>query len=301
MVRVCEDTIKAKGKNKAGFYMEDVLKSNLDIYVKNAMRDWDFVIVVSGGGQVRVGKSVLALQIAYYWKDQMKKVHNVDVPFNLKDNIIFRGEDLIKQGNYLGKKYPHSPLIFDEAGADLQSTKWQHKATQDVKDFLRECGQYNLFTILVLPEFFNLPKGIALSRSDALLNVFVLPNKEGIWDRGFYNFYSRPNKKLLYLYGKRDLNYTAYKKDFHGRFYNNYPINEQEYRNAKQIALKNRETEKIDKHLHQRNILFKILIEMGLTQREIAEKMKEKGVGITQRGVSNALEVVEREYNNIMY
>jgi hypothetical protein len=303
MVRVCEDTLPAKGKTHAGFYMEDVLKANIDLYVKNAMNDWDFVIIISGGGQVRVGKSLLALQIAYYWKDQMKKVHGIDVPFTIKDNIVFRGAELIKQGNHLGKNFPHSPLVFDEAGADLLGVKWQKSTTQDVKDFLRECGQYNLLTILVLPEFFDLSKGVALSRSDALIDVYVLPNKEGIWDRGFYNFYSRPSKKMLYLKGRKELNYKAHPKDFHGRFYNNYPIDEQEYRTAKQVALKERENDKVqDKYLVQRNVLFKILVENGFTHQKIVDEMKELGVSISQQAISYALTNTNHQtYNNMMY
>lgn len=292
MVRVCEDTIQAKGRNDAGFYMDDVLKMNLDFYVKNAVKDWDFCIVISGQGQVRVGKSVLAMQIAYYWTDQMKKVHGIDVPFSIQDNIVFKGTDLISKGNALGKKYPHSALVFDEAGADLQGTKFMRITTQNVKDFMRECGQYNLLTILVIPEYFDLPKGIALSRADCLIDVFVLPNpKTMIWDRGFFNFYSRPNKKMLYLKGKKELDYQAHKKDFHGRFYNNYVVDEVEYRQAKQIALVERETEDNEnKYLKQRNAFIKILEDDGYNAQQISDKAKEKGIMISRRGISHVLD-----------
>jgi len=302
MVRVCEDTLPAKGKCKAGFHIDEVLKANLDLYVKNAKNDWDFVLIISGGGQVRVGKSVLALQLAYYWKDQMKKVHGIDVPFTIEDNIVFRGKDLIKKGNHLGKNYPHSPLVFDEAGADLLGVKWQQKSTQDVMDFLRESGQYNLFTILVIPDFFDMKKGVALSRSDCLIDVYVLPNEKGIWERGFYNFYSRPSKKNLYLFGKKELNYSAAKKDFHGRFYNNYPIDEQKYREAKAIALKERENDKpIDKYLIQRNVLFKIMTDNGFNQRQISDLMKEHGIKLTNTAICEALSSFKAQtYNKIL-
>ena len=303
MVRVCTDTLKAKGKNKAGFYMDDILKENLDALIKNIKNDWDFCIIISGGGRVRIGKSVLALQIGYYWTDQLKKVHNIEVPFNLENNIVFKGTKLIEKGNYLGENFHFSPLIYDEAGADLESLKVMRRATQDVKDFLRECGQYNLLTILVLPEYFDLPKGIALSRSDLLLDVFTIADNKGLFQRGFFNFYSRLNKKFLYLKGKKELNYKAHPYDFHGRYYNNYPIDEQEYRDSKQEALKHRELDRqADKWLLQRNILFEILIEDGYTQQEISDKLKLKGIIMSQRAVSYALEGRKgQNHNKIVY
>jgi|GEM_PF-5968832 len=242
-IRVCEKLLPKgsyKGQKKDGFPMNAVLKANLDALIKNVTKDWDFVLIISGGGMVRVGKSVLGLQIAAYWVDQLKKVHGVDVPFTAKENLVFHGNDLIKKGNALGKKYPNSVLIFDEAGADLEGIKVMRRTTQAVKDYLRECGQYNMLTILVLPEFFDLPKGIALSRADFLLDVYRCSDSTGLFRRGYFKFYSRPNKKQLYLRGKKELNYKAWKYDFRGEFSDAYPIDEEDYRTLKRIALKSR-------------------------------------------------------------
>ena len=255
-VRVCED-VMFSGR-KSGFTMSLFLKNIIDSWIKNVTNDWDFCLIISGGGQVRVGKSVLALQIAYYWKDQMKNVHGIDVPFNVKDNLVFHGSELIKKGNYLGEHYKFAPLIFDEAGADLEGTKVMRTTTQAVKDFLRECGQYNLLTILVIPEFFDLPGGVALTRSDALLDVFTLTDKEGIFNRGYFNAYDRKNKKWLYLNGKKTKDYSIQKENFWGRFYNNYTVDEKEYRLAKQEALKTREkTKSKDKFQLHRDLILK--------------------------------------------
>jgi hypothetical protein len=84
------------------------------------------------------------------------------------------------------------------------------QTTQAVRDYLRECGQYNMLNILVLPEFFDLPKGIALSRSIAMINVYWLPDKDGNFQRGFFKFYNKPDKKKLYLLGKKDLDYSIW-------------------------------------------------------------------------------------------
>ncbi len=304
MARVCEDWFPKgtyKDQKGEGFYMDDVLKANLDALLKNARRkdDWDFVGIISGGGRVRVGKSVLEFQIAVYWTYMLMKLYGVKVPFTIKDNIVFVGSRLIEQGNKLGKAFPQSALCFDEAGADLEGLKVIRSNTQAVKDFLRECGQYNLLILLVIPEFFDLPKGIATTRSDFLIDVYVIPDKNGKFQRGYFNFYSRPNKKQLYLRGKKEFNYKAYKWDFHGRFYPFYPFDEQEYRKAKQEALSSRELHrKEDRFKLHRDVLFKILKDLGYSSRQTSELMREKGVIFSHMGVIKALEAVNQR--NIM-
>ena len=239
---VCQDLFPAcNGRTKNGFRMNTLLKKQLDYLLKNIRRDWDFTLIISGEGEVRVGKSMIAQQIAMYWVNQLKVLYNIDIPFSVKENVIFNGEELISKGNYLGNKYPHSVLIFDEAGADLESSKTLKGTTQAVKDFLRECGQYNMLNILVLPEFFDLPKAIATNRSIALVNVYWVPDADGIFQRGFFKFYSRRGKKILYLRGKKELDYDAWKPDFMGTFPNFYTLDEIDYKNAKRDALKSRE------------------------------------------------------------
>jgi hypothetical protein len=287
MVRVCEDTHINPKSNKAGFYMDDVLKSIIDDWLKNITNDWDFCLIISGGGMVRVGKSVLAMQIAYYWVHELKRLYNIDVPFTIKDNIIFNGEKLIETGNKLGEKYHYSPIVFDEAGADLESMKVLRRTTQNVKDFLRECGQYNFLTILVIPEFFDLPNGIATNRSEALLNVKYYPDKLGLRERGFFDAYSKETKKKLYLYGKKEKNYHAQNPTFHGRFYNNYALDEEEYRNAKAEALKSREkiTAKSDRYRIIACGLTKLCYDLGKDSVDIADYLKKIGIIISSRSI----------------
>jgi len=45
-----------KGQRSPGFYMCDNLKETIDLWVKNVKNDWDFVVIISGQGTVRVGK-----------------------------------------------------------------------------------------------------------------------------------------------------------------------------------------------------------------------------------------------------
>ena len=279
MTKVCEDWFP-KGtweyQKSDGFSMHPVLKQQLDYLLKNIKNDWDFTIVITGGGEVRVGKSVLAMQIGCYWAHEIQRLYGHECPFDLENNFVFQGDKLIHQGNQLGVKYPYSVLIFDEAGADLEGRKAMQSQTQDVLDYLRECGQYNMLNVIVMPEFFDLPKGIAISRSIFLIDVTYQANEQGIFQRGIFNFYSRPNKKMLYLKGKRELDYNAWKYDFRGSFDNFYPINEEEYRAAKQTALLHRENKRRSKFQTQRDACWFLLNrDLGWTLAQIGQRMEQ--------------------------
>lgn len=247
MTRVCSELYPMGSRpkqKKPGFYLEKSLKNQIDVLIKNIKYDWDFTIIISGSGEVRVGKSVLALQIAQYWNYKINKKYNLNLTFD-ENNIVFKGSELIKKGNELGKDKKYSVLMYDEAGSDLQSLKVMKTTTQNVLDYFRECGQYNLLNILVIPDFFELPLPIAVTRSIFLLDVTYYANEKLIFKRGFFKFYSKPNKKMLYLMGKKERNYNAYRMDFKGKFLNFYPIDEEKYREAKRIALKKREEDSI--------------------------------------------------------
>lgn len=292
-MRVCEN-IYPKGFSyniKDGFYMDEDLKRQIDILLKNIKNDWDFTIIISGRGEVRVGKSVLAMQIAAYWVSEINRLYDKKLKLSV-NNFVFDGRKLIEKGNTLGQKNPYSPLIYDEAGADLAGTKVITQMTQDVLDFYRECGQYNLLNILVLPDFFDLPKALALTRSIFLLDVDYVANDEGLFQRGWFNFYSRPNKKNLYLKGKRDQNYAASPYDFRGRYYHFYPIDEEEYRKQKVEALKHRENRKNSLMLDQRDYSWYLLIDIhGYKQEQLSRELGEvTGRFIDHAAISRAIQ-----------
>lgn len=277
-MKVCTELFPvgySKYQKTDGYELDDQLKIQLDILLKNIKNDWDFTIIITGQGETRVGKSVLAMQIGAYWTYMIKKMYNIDCPFSVTDNFIYDGKKLIETGNRLGQNFKYSALIYDEAGADLEGRKAMQTMTQDVLDFYRECGQYNLLNILVLPEFFDLPKGIALSRSIFLIDVYYTADEEGIFQRGFFNFYSRRKKKYLYLVGKKNLDYKAGSYDFHGKFTNFYPINEQDYRNAKQEALTKRENKRRNKFQTQRDACWYLLTnEFGMSYEQLGIRME---------------------------
>lgn len=313
MVKVCEKWYPKgtyKGQKGDGFYLDQQLKNQIDLLAKNIIKDWDFTIIISGGGEVRVGKSVLAMQIAAYWSYKVYELHRIKVKFDL-DNFVLDGRKLIQKGNELGKNHPYSSLIFDEAGADLEGKKAMQSITQDVLDFYRECGQYNLLNILVIPEYFDLPKGIAMSRSIFLIDVTYKCDEEGNFERGYFYFYSRRKKKELYLKGKRELNYNAATFNFAGRFINFYPIDEKGYRKLKQETLSKRESRKRNRFQILRDACWFLLSRDGLececgrevkyTQEQLGIRMEQlTGIFVPKQTISDGVRhfISEEEYQS---
>lgn len=291
MVRVCEKWFPIgtyKNQRSPGFYMDGYLKNQLDILIKNVTKDWDFTIIISGGGEVRVGKSVLGMQIACYWAYEMERVHGIKVPFSL-DNFVLEWEKLIKQGHKMGQESHYCPLIYDEAGETLETGKVVTKETKEVMNYLRECGQYNFLNILILPDYFRLPIPIALTRSKCLLDVYYDTDDEGNFKRGFYKFYSSRQKKRLYLNGRKTLSYNAASHNFIGRFDNIYTIDEQKYRQLKNEAFAKRETQKLDKKAIKLIVALNILKHFyGLTVRQIRDLFNERGCPIGMGEISEA-------------
>lgn len=294
IARVCQKWFlkgSYKGQEDDGFYMDDKLKNQLDILLKNLLHDWDFTILISGSGEVRVGKSVLAMQIAAYCAYEIVYTYNKNIKWDLDTNFCFDGLKLIKTGHFLGVNHPYSPLIFDEAGADIDSKKIMNRSTQQVLDYMRECGQYNLINILVIPDFFDFPKGIAITRSICLIDVIYYADKNDLFKRGYFNFYSRRQKKKLYLLGKKMLDYSVAKPNLKGTFINFYSVDETKYRQMKMDALKRRDAQHRDKALLQRNGAFYILNQdLNMSHEQIGQRIEQiTGIYTPRTTVTDAI------------
>lgn len=278
MAYVCEDWFplkKGDGRRHAGFWMDDYLVRHINVLLVNVIKDWDFTIIISGQGEMRVGKSVLAMQIGAYWTYELNKRHGLKLPFTVKDNFVLNGNELMSKGNRLGERYKYCALIFDEAADDLESTKVLKATTQAIKDYLRKAAQYNMLNIIVQSEFFEVPKAIAISRSMYLIDVSYTIDEEGLFGRGKFDFYGRRRKKWLYLKGKRDLNYNAQKSDFKGSFTNFYTVDEDEYRQEKADSLK-RWKKATAAEIRWREWLrgaLSMIYQTGKSHREIADEM----------------------------
>ena len=118
-----------------GYWMDGYLKAALDSLCYNILDDWDGVVLVSGDGLVRVGKSMLTDQMAYYclWKLHHEKTNWEEIKQDYIDcnTTLFSGAELIEKG----KKYPKNSVFkYDEARGELDSKK----VLQEIIKYSRE-------------------------------------------------------------------------------------------------------------------------------------------------------------------
>jgi len=279
--------------NRVGFYMDEYLAMNLmgvPAYLKKA---WDVVGIVSGHGKVRIGKSTLAQQVAFFlaWQlagGRMGKANGKEgkwsvvkkpdkrVRFNIDDNIVFSPEQLMKKASDLYKKYGRNQVIvYDEGRAGLDSARAMQAINKVMQDFFQECGQYGHIIIIVLPSFFKLHEDYATSRSLFLIDVFADRNLH----RGFFNFYTERQKEYLYLMGKKRIGtlakYAGCHHSFSGRFTRFLPVSKIDYEKQKQKALKAKDLNRTDRKWKQQRdaALYLIRRETEMQYNQLSREM----------------------------
>lgn len=274
------------------YWMDGFLKDNLNTIIFNMRKDYDSLICISGSGMVRVGKSVIAQQAGYYIAQRL------GTPFNLS-NIVFSGDTLMKAAKTLPQ---NSVIIYDEARGELDVKKIMENVTKALLDFFAECGVYNHCLIMVLPDFFELPKSLAINRSECLINVLRIPedaiDEEGnpvvSFERGVFEFYNRQGKKMLYILGKK--NYDDYGigkkyRAFYGEFPDVFVVDRKDYEAKK---LEHIQRERRSKY---QDIRFAIAIKTlcsHVSQRQAVIELKENGIELSQARLSQLISLVSR-------
>ncbi len=252
--QVWEDS---KGKLMKGYYMDSYLVENLSIVPRYLAKDFDLVLMVSGRGKVRTGKSTIAAQVGHFcaWaiaggkmnleKDDDGKYIKPDVlkspdkplNFNLENNLCFDPITLMKLGRTLPK---NSVIIYDEGRTGLESKTVMTSLNKLAEDFFQECGQYNHVIIIVLPNAFKLHEELFCSRSNFLIDTYLSES----FGRGYFCFFNAKQKEKLYNFGKKLLGvsakYQAATPSFYGRFSNWYPFDRTEYERLKRKALRDK-------------------------------------------------------------
>jgi len=268
-----------KGQQTAGAYIDGTLASNLDILAKKLPNDMHFCGLCSGHDGVRNGKSTIVSQIGTYLTWKINQLHGNNLTFTDK-NIVMKGRDLEKVSFELPQ---YSIIVLDE-GDDL-TTHGAKSLAVNLKRYFRKCGQLNQILILILPSFFELPKFFALNRTHFLIDTKF----HGEFERGTYSFYSSRNKKLLYLRGKRDWNYDAYKHDFSGAFTGHYyffPDLEgcvQRYTDKKRYDLEHDDVEYQTPQQVEKKVISKLFCQVYQNLVDISVKKLSKAFGFTER------------------
>ncbi len=283
MVKVCEKDFpkgSLEGQQSDGFYMDGYIKANLDIMAKRIVDDMQFVGVISGKGTVRNGKSTFAQHQGYYFTHKVNELHNLKNTFTM-ENIVFKADDLIEKAFSLPK---YSTLILDE-GDDL-TAQYYSKLAIKLRRFFRKCGQLNLFFILLIPDFFELPRAYAVTRSTYLVNVMFM----GEFERGFFEFYSGEKKRELYYKGRRYGDYHCVKENFKGRFPKPYLVDEKQYRDKKLHDMMNDEGEESSPIIREGENIRRLQALQTLSSDnnlKITQKQYANYVGVAERTIKN--------------
>lgn len=277
--------------NGVQFEVNHILARQLDSLVYNIKNDFDFVILITGDRRVRVGKSVLGIQVCSYLATKLKQA-GIETKYDLND-IYFDSQKML--GEAINK--PKFAINhYDEGREGLAASKHMQAFQKDLLDFYAECGQLNQIFVIVLPDFFELKEEIAIARAEFLLNVYVreTPRKVNLYgtgpvevygiERGFFEFFDRRKKSYLYDRAKsqRQKNYNLVKPNFTGTFSNRYPLDEDSYKQLKRDALKRFTERKQErdkaKPILDRNKLIVCLREKGLTSEKISEVLLENDI-----------------------
>lgn len=203
---------------KDHFYMNDILKQNLDIVKKASTLDWDFIFIVDG--IEGAGKSVFTQQLAYY----------LDPTLDIS-RICFSGEEFM---NACINAKQYQAVIYDEAITGANIRQAMNDVNVDLMKMLGMIRQKNLYIFIVIPSFFDLDRYIALWRSRAVFHVFA----KSYTQRGFYYCYKQ-RKNFMWIKYRKYFYYSDKLKDFRGNFSNVYCVNEKEYRDKKSTTLLN--------------------------------------------------------------
>jgi len=254
-----------------GQYMDGYLHENTSVLSKKIVDDMTFLgVIFSSTLEVGTGKSVLAQQVGEAYTEQVNKIHKTNIPFTV-DNIVFRPKDLIEQAKKLPK---YSCIILDE----WEDAHYWSELGLALRQFFRKCRQLNLFMIVIIPNFFELTRGYAISRS-----VFAIDVKFGNeFERGFFDFYSFEKKKVLYLKGRKEFNYNVTKPNFFGRFTNGYAVGEKPYRDKKYRDLVSFEEEQ-EKKVTRKDIIKETFVKINNNLEEVTQKRLAEAFCVSER------------------
>jgi len=248
-------TVKRNGME---FSFHKALSQNMDKLVKHQKDDWDFKVAISGDGATRTGKSTLGAQTCAY--------NDPTFIDNWKERIIFDGQKLIETAYKVPKG---SWLMYDEAKEGLDSKKQMEKYVQNLLEFFSQCGNLNLGIVIILPEFFELPKSVAINQTICLMNCYA---RNG-FQRGYFDFFSRNKKKYLYIKGQKFLDYGIQTPSFRGTFVNWFPVDKEEYEDLKSktlIKLRNKHNfSKVKEESDTNKVRLRILLKFLMKNQKV--------------------------------
>lgn len=194
------------------YYIEPNLKEVLDTF-RMMVRDND-TITICIDGEVRSGKSTLAIQIARYLDPSIKD----DI-----DRVCFTTEEFEKAVLKHSKSESGKVIILDEAINMFASGDSTAKVGRKLNKLLMTCGMFNQIYILCLPSIFDLNPYVRRQHTTILISMFrrEVFNKDKVEKiaRGYFYFYGKAAKNNMLTWSKAKYDYSHGRSDFVGRNY----------------------------------------------------------------------------------
>ena len=126
----------------------------------------------------------------------------------------------------------HSVVILDECFESMNTKAGISKEFHKVVSFLQVIRQRHLYIFLLLPNFFDLNKSIALYNTSLLFVCYEDGDK-----RGFYVVFDRIRKKNLFINGHKMQDYSVEFPNIRGRVNSECIINWEKYEKRKKEHL----------------------------------------------------------------
>ena len=256
------------GQKSAGKYIDKAYYENLEILAKAMGRDMTWLAVFySSTLEVGTGKSTFMQQTAEAWISIINKLYNKNLSLDMK-NIVFKPKELIDRAF---KLEPYSPIILDE----WEDAHFWSELGMSLRQFFRKCRQLNLFIMIAIPNYFQLPMNYAISRSVFAVDVKFV----GTFERGYFSFYNFPSKKELYIKGKKTQDYNCIRPNFSGRFTDGYAVDEAAYRKAKYADMLEGDKKQPTEH----EVKVKLIKQMRVNNPKITIKELAIAFGVGER------------------
>jgi hypothetical protein len=195
------------------FFIQPELKNELNTFKK--MITENHTITVCVDGEVRSGKSTLAIQIGLYLDPSLAD----DL-----DRVCFTTDEfekaVLKYSKEKGKV-----IILDEAINMFASGESITKVGKKLNKLLMMCGLFNQIYILCLPSIFDLNPYVRRQHTSVLIRMWMKPifkevgNEVITMERGHWYFYGKSAKNNMLTWAARKYDYAHGHYDFEGRNY----------------------------------------------------------------------------------
>jgi len=235
--------------------IDNDLKSVLDRAKERNKKNWDYLSIVAG--IPGVGKSTFANNtLAPYC-----------CPWFSEKYIAFTDEQFI---NITTKCPNYSSVVLDESFAPLNSRLIFTPEFQRIVNHIQLIRQKRLHLFLCLPNFFDLAKGIAIFRSS---HLFV-PYEDRGGERGQFLAFGRNEKRMLFVLGSKFMDYQATPPNFHGRYFKNGLVVNDEVYNKMKLDHFMSQNKKLSKNKIEKydlgEIFYKFMTELNISQPQLA-------------------------------